>query len=265
MLTSTLLLVTLAQAPAAFPVPRAEAEFDAAVLNLPAYCQAVAGNVTLFQQAALPYAPLDLQIRNAKRDEAERLRNLWLGLAGAACSVDSAKLVRNFHCGEKCLFSRRADLLRKLPALRVLVKDFRAASNVRILALWAPGEWRVNDLYRMRGGGLNEARPSKVMAFVPSSVWTRWDRFESWAKKAKLEPRTAEELLKRIEALAIAAIVREGDAVRVIRIGLGDNESGLLFQPEKAKPPKVGDALVDGRSYVAVEPVAPGVVFYETT
>jgi hypothetical protein len=53
--------------------------------------------------------------------------------------------------------------------------------------------------------------------------------------------------------------------VRVIRIGLADNESGLLFQPEQAKLPKIGDQLRDGRSYVAIEPVAPGVVFYETT
>jgi hypothetical protein len=264
MLTTTLLLLT-ALSTAPFPVPRAEAEFNAAIPHAAAWCQSVAGNVTRFQRAALPYAPLDLQIRNAKGDEADRLRNLWLGVAGAACSVDVARLTSNFHCGEKCLFSRRADLLRKLPALRALVKEFRAAKNVRLVALWAPGEWRVNDLYRMPGGAYDEARPSEVMALVPSAVWKRWGDLDGWTKAAKVDRSVVEGLLRGIESLAIAAVVREGDQVRVIRIGLADNESGLLFQPEKAKPPKIGDQVRDGRSYVAIEPVAPGVVFYETT
>jgi hypothetical protein len=264
MLTSTLLLVALtAQTP--FPVPRAEKEFNAAVLNAAAICQTVAGNVTQFQRAALPYGPLDLQVRNARGDEGDRLRNLWLGVAGAACSVDVAKLPKNFHCGERCLFSRRADLARKLPVLRAIVKDFRAARNVRILAQWGPGEWRVNDLYRMRGGGLNEARPSEVMALVPSALWTRWDGLDAWAKKSKVDARKVEDLLARLGAVAVAAVVRDGGDVRVIRIGIGDNESGLLFQADGAKPPKLGDTLPDGRTYVAIEPLAPGVVFYETT
>lgn len=266
MLTSTLLLAALLSAePAPFPVPRAQQEFDAAVPHAAAFCQSVAGNVSLFQRAALPFAPLDLQVRKAKGGEADPLRNLWLGIAGAACSVDTGKLERNFHCGERCLFSRRADLLRKLPVLRPLVKDFRAARSVRVLALWAPGEWRVNDLYRMPGGALNEARPSTAMGLVPSAGWKRWATFPEWAKAAGVDRAKVEDLLQRIETLAIAAVVREGDTVRVIRIGLVDNESGLLFGPEKAKLPKVGDALPDGRTYVAVEPVAPGVVFYETT
>jgi hypothetical protein len=265
MLTSILLVVSLAQAAAEFPVARAEKEFEAAVPHVAAYCQGVAGNVSLFQRAALPYAPLDLQIRKARGDEANRLRNLWLGVAGAACSVDVAKLTANFHCGERCLFSRRADLRRKLPMLQALVKDVRAARNVRLLALWAPGEWRVNDLYRTPAGAYNEARPSPVMGLVPSADWKRWDRLDAWMKASNVDRRKVEELLGRIEALRIAAVVRDGDAIRVVRIGLGDNESGLLFGSEKAKPPKVGDALPDGRTYVAIEPVAPGVVFYETT
>ncbi|HYG70337.1 MAG TPA: hypothetical protein VD838_21850 [Anaeromyxobacteraceae bacterium] len=265
MITSTLLLAALA-AEAPFPVPRAQQEFDAAVPHVADFCQGVAGNVTLFQRGALPFAPLDLQVRRAKGDEADRLRNLWLGIAGASCSVDVPKLSKDFHCGPRCVGSRRADLVRKLPAIRTLVKAFHEAKNVQVVASWGAAEWRVNDLFHRPTGALTEARPSTAMAFVPSGAWKPWPRFDAWASAAKVDAARANDLVARVQSLSLAAIVRDRGAIRVIRIGLGDNESGLLFQTSAdVKPPKLGETTGDGRTFVVVEPLAPGVVFYETT
>jgi hypothetical protein len=79
----------------------------------------------------------------------------------------------------------------------------------------------------MMGGQTNEALPSPAIGFVPSEAWRRWASEREFFAAKKLPP-------EQIEALVAATPARDS-------------------------------RLRDGRRFVIVEQVAPGVVFYETT
>jgi hypothetical protein len=65
--------------------------------------------------------------------------------------------------------------------------------------------------------------------------------------------------------LSLAALVADtGSVVRVVRVGIGHKESGLLFAPGDAAPYMKGDKLSDGREVLLLEQLKQGVYFYET-
>lgn len=59
-------------------------------------------------------------------------------------------------------------------------------------------------------------------------------------------------------------MVRDEIGIRVARVGIGDNESGLVFTDDRA-PFKRGDTLNHGREITLIERLRAGVYFYETT
>ena len=85
----------------------------------------------------LPFGPLDLAVSNARdHHEANILRNMYLGIAGGACGIDSSKLANSFHCGPACVAWRRGDVVQKLPRIREIVKKFAGVKRVRVLSQW---------------------------------------------------------------------------------------------------------------------------------
>jgi hypothetical protein len=248
------------------PVPRAEAELLALRPFLAGYCGRIEGDPETFRLAVLPFAPLDLQVRKAKdHDEANALRNFYLGLAGAACKVDSAKLAGSFHCGPDCTRWRRGQLVTQLPELKSLAAAFQRLKGVWLVAQWAvPGEYRVNDLFRMMGGQTNEALPSTTMGLVPSEAWRPWPDDGSFFAGLGAKQAEVEAVVGLMRRLSIAAAVREHEGVRLVKVGILDDEGGVLFLPSGAAGPKRGEKGKDGREFVVVEPLEPGVVLYET-
>jgi hypothetical protein len=60
----------------------------------------------------------------------------------------------------------------------------------------------------------------------------------------------------------VSSITRAGTQLRIVGVGIGDNESGLLLG--EGPTPEAGTGTADGRRYATVERVAPDAVFYET-
>ena len=247
------------------PVPRAEAEALALRPYLEGYCGRSPGDEGAFKLAVLPYGPLDLQVRGAKtHDEANALRNFHLGLAGRACKVDASKLAASFHCGPDCTRWRRGQLVKQLPELKALAARFQGLAGVWLLAQWGiPGEHRVNDLFRM-AGQTNEALPGPAIGLVPSQAWRSWPDEASFLSGVGAKPAEVDAALEQLRRLSVAAAVREGQGVRLVKVGIADDEAGVLFFPAGARLPKRGDRALDGREYVVVEPLEAGVVLYET-
>jgi len=65
--------------------------------------------------------------------------------------------------------------------------------------------------------------------------------------------------------LGISALVKETSATRAVGVGIGDNESGLLFLPSGTAVPKVGETRPGGNKYEIVEKVSANVFYYETS
>jgi hypothetical protein len=260
---AAVLLVSLV-AGQAFPVPRAEGEFRRLFPHLAGYCGGIRGKEDRVRLAVLPFAPLDLSVRKAAGpDEAKLLRSLYLSVVGQACQVDTEGLANSFHC-QGCAAKRRADLRKKLPDIRKLVAQVRATPGLQLFAYWGLGnEHRVNDVVHMMGQTA-EATPSEVMGLVPSDFWKACLPPEVCADRHGVPPETLTALIDTMKRLSLAALVREGEAVRVVRVGIFINESGLLFTPPRAAPVRKGQVTPDGRTYVRVERLAPDVLFYET-
>jgi hypothetical protein len=246
-----------------FPVARAESEFKALIPHVDGYCGPRKGDLEGFRRAVLPYGPLDLSVLKGRPQEAEGLRNLYLGIVGAACGIDSAALARTFDCGDTCLKTRRGAMVGKLSEIKEVVDAFRSLRGIRLVSQWGiVDEYRVNDLFVMMGQ-MNEAVASPRMGFVPSRSWRHVDSLAAYLKPLNVREEDFLRIVQKAKALSLSAIVREAEGVRAISVGIGDKESGLLFLSKGALP-KVGKAARDGRKYVIVEPIEPGVVFYET-
>jgi len=216
----------------------------------------------------MPYGPLYFEVRRAKTPkEADQWSNFLLGLGGGTCAIDSAALANKFHCGPPCTAERRRQAVEALPATRKLVAEFRKLKGVWLLSQWGvPHDYRVNDLFNMLEGQTNEALPSPAMGFVPSNWWKAWPGVPQYLATIGAKQEDVERVIAQMRALPItSAVVREGADVRVIRIGIGDNQSGLLFTSPKAPVPRVRSALPDGREYTVIEVLEPGVIYFETT
>lgn len=250
-----------------FPIPRAEREFTELLAFVDGWGSQNQGDVELFRHWALPFGPLDLQVtKSVGHNEASTLKNMYLGVAGAAFRVDAARLANSFHCGPACTSDRRDGLVKQLPSIERLVTAFRGAKGISIIANWGVrGEYRVNNLYKM-GDRFNVTRASPVMGFVPSGTWVPIDGLETFLATLGSAPRQVQELIADLNSLSVAAVVREPDgAIRVVRVGISDNESGLYFAPASKEAPKVGESLRDGRKITFVQELKDGVFFYESS
>lgn len=248
-----------------FPVARAQEEFVGLLHFVRGWGQSNRGDSELFRRWTLPYGPMDLQVAKANHDEASALRNLYLGFAGGVFGVDAAKMANSFHCGQTCIDSRRQDLESKVVRIEKLVGAFRKLKGVDILAQWGiPNEFRVNCLFKIFDQ-VRVSSPSPVMGFLPSSQWDHADP-DSYITSLGASPSAVRAILSELTALSVAAIVRESDgSVRVIRVGISDNESGLHFLLGQKVPYRVGTKLTDGREITVLREIKSGILFYETT
>jgi hypothetical protein len=256
-----------AQSKPSFPVPRAEQEFEALFPHLEGLAGSIRGNQKAFTLAVLPYAPLDLQITKAKtHEEASALKNFYLGIAGAASGNDAAAMANSFHCGPSCIQYRKSDVVGKLVQISGLVDEFSSIPKLELLAQWGiKDEYRVNNVFHMMGQ-TNESLPSAVMGFIPSDRWRKIDNPETYLEEIKLSKNKFEALLTKSREMNLAAVARtlEGD-IKVVRVGIGDNEAGLLFLKHSSKKPKTGQKMLDGKEYIYIEEVKPNIFYYETS
>ncbi len=249
-----------------FPVPRAEPEFRKLLPFVRGWAQQNAGDEEFFKRWSLPFGPLSIQVTKGNHSEASSLKNLYLGVAGTAFKVDPMALANSFHCGPSCVEYRRADLKPKFARIEPLVSNFRALVRIRVIANWGMGDdFRVNDLFRMMGQQ-NLTQPSPIMGFVPSGVWTPVKDADEYMKSLGASPAKVREILREMRDLSLSALVADtGSVVRVVRVGIADNESGLLFATGDAAPHKKGYKLSDGREIILIEQLKPRVYFYETS
>jgi len=134
-----------------------------------------------------------------------------------------------------------------------------------MVSIWAPvGEVRVNDVFVV-GEQIREAIPSPKLGLVPSGEWKLWASMDAYLSTIDTKKAAVDELVQGMRGIGLSALIREAFQIRLVGVGVGDNESGLLFLRDGSKPPKVGDDRSDGRSYVMVEDVAPAIMYYETS
>jgi hypothetical protein len=179
-----------------FPVPRAEQEFQRLLPFVYGWAQQNAGDAELFKRWSLPFGPLSLQVTKANHREGSSLKNLYLGVSGAAFKVDPLALANSLHCGPSCVAYRRVDVKSKLPRIEPLVPHFRALTRVRIIANWGLGDdFGVNELFRIMGQQ-NVTQPSPIMGFVPSDVWHPVKDADEYIKSLGSSPAKVREILK---------------------------------------------------------------------
>jgi hypothetical protein len=256
-------LWALGDKPAA-PTPEAQEELRGLSQYAQAFCDPIAGDRDAFIRAAMPFAPLYLAAAKGPPAEVEALRGLFLGMSGRACGVDAAALVRGFACGKTCIDKRRSAARQGLRGARALVGRIRPLQGLRVVAQWGtPGEFRINDLFAVRGRHLRAA-PSAVMGLVPSASWKPFQDLGAELRGTGVSEAEALALVAELRRIGFVAIVRDGSVLRAIGVGIGDNEAGLLFAPGPIGI-KVGDRTEDGRDYSVVEKVEPGIWYYETT
>lgn len=263
----SLATVDYAQNRPGFPIPRVEQEFGALIPHLRGVGGIIKNDPKAFALAVLPYAPLDLQITKAQNyEEADALRNIYLGVAGGITGIDSGELANSFHCGKNCIDYRKTDVVGKLSQITQFVVEFRAASQIKILANWGiKEEYRVNNVFHMMGQ-TSESLPSPIMGFIPSDKWRKLETVEKYLEEIKVPKAKFESLLTKVKEMSLAAVVGDlNGSVRVVRVGIGDNEAGLLFVSKSSDKPSKGQKMLDGREYVYVEEVKPNVFYYETT
>lgn len=233
--------------------------------DLVSACEVVRDNPPFWRFRAFPNGPLGLEVRNAKPQEADTIRNVHLGMAARACEVPASEITAAFFCGPECPKGRRDRMVQRLPGIRKALEVFDRLASVRMVSLWIPrGEFRVNDVFVM-GGRVREAIPSAKLGLVPSGDWKPWDSIEAYLATIHVSKGVVDDLVQQMSSLGISAMIRDPSAMRLVGVGVGDNESGLLFLHKDAQPPHVGDVRPDGSKYQMVENVAPGVWFYETS
>jgi hypothetical protein len=248
-----------------FPVVRAKDEFLTLIPHVKGYCGAIRGDVEAFRRAVLPYGPMDLTVSKGTTEEAESLRNLYLGIAGAACEIDAQALAKSFHCGISCTADRKTELLAKLGPIKEVVRDFASLKGIELVSQWGiVGEYRVDNIFAMMDQ-VKETKPSLLMGFVPSEIWTDIGAdLKAYLKRKNVSEKRFDSMLQKVKALSLAAVVREPEGTRVVRVGIADNESGLLFLNTGTAMPLVGQRTHGGRRYVVVQELEKKLVFYET-
>ena len=245
-------------------VPGGE-ELKALIPDLKAACAMVRANPEVWPYRCFPYGPLGLEVRKASAEEGLKIRNFYLGVAAAACKIPLEKVTAPFECGQECARNRRDHLVKQLPQLRAAVAAFEKIEGLRLLSIWFPKEeLRVNDVFVMEGK-VREAVPSAKLGMVPSGSWKPWESLQAYLTTLKTTEDRVRNLAEQLRNIGLSALVREKSATRVVGVGVGDDESGLLFLRPGAPPPRVGDARRDGSRYSIVEKVGPDLWYYETS
>lgn len=226
------------------------------------------GEVPIEQVLAslMPYGPLDVQITGkATHEEISQLKNYYFGAVCSVLGVDPSRLGIAFNCGRACVEERRDQIEGALDAWSEVATRFRAASGVELVGAWgAPVAFRVNDVVKA-GEQVLIAVPSEVMGFVPGGRFLPKSSLAEAFSERGIRSEQVESLLdSMIRAGAVAARSTAGGAVEVIRIGMADNLSGVLFLAEGERPPEVKSEHENGSSYVLVERMAKGVYYFET-
>jgi hypothetical protein len=258
-----LLIAFSANAQPSFPVPRAEPEFRALLSDLAPRAAATGGDVDAFVKQSLPYGPLDLTVANAANsEEAEALRNFYLGVLGGAARVDVAALAVRFQCGRDCAVQRRQHLAASLPAITEAVDFFRHQEGLSVVAVWPTGH-RLDDYYLI-DNRYSQAVPSPIMGFVPSGSWLPTTEAAA-LERLGVSRDSRDRLLSLMSAGDLAAVAKERNgSVRAIWAGIADNEAGILSLGKSARKPKLGEVLPGGGSFVVLERLADGIYFYTT-
>ena len=249
-----------------FPIPRAQEEFRLLGPHVHGYCGTITGDEKAFRHAVVPFGPMDLTVSKGTPDEASVLRSLYLGMVGAICKVDAAVLSRSFHCGPACTSGRREELFSGLRKIKKTVSAFQEMSAVDLVSQWGiVGEDRINNVFVMMGQVV-ETKPSEVMGFVPSDHWVRLEGLGVYLSRLGISDAAFSSFLRGVKELSLAAVVRDEAGIRVVRVGIGESESGLLFltKDRRSRTPRSGEKAKDGRRYVTVEELEPGLLFYET-
>ncbi len=253
-----------------FPVPRAEKEFVALIPDLQDYCEHVTqGDTKAFITALGQFGPLDLQVTKAASPaEASRLRFFHLGIAAAASKMPdelAQELGRPFVDAPGHVEGRRLRLTKELPQIEAFVKQFNTVPQITLLAHWGfQDEYRINDTFTMMGQ-TKEAIPSPVMGFVPSGQWKSYPSPQAYLDTIHVSKSMFDGLYGAFQPLLVAAVLRPAPGeTEVIALGLANNTSGLLFVPSEASKPVLGQRLPNGETYSVVQPVKPGVYYFET-
>jgi len=246
--------------------PPGGAEFDHLIPHIQEACAIVREKPGVWPYRAFPYGPLGLEIRKAKTPaEADRTRGFFLGAAAGACGIPEDLVTAYFFCGPACPGNRRDHLVGQLAAVKALKKEFEGWTRTHLISIWAPGdEIRINDVFFMNGKA-REAIPSPVMGFVPSGDWRPWPSLAAYTRRIGIPEATIRDVTRRMRDIGLSALIRDRAGVRMVGVGIGDNESGLIFPRPDAPQPRVGEQWPDGRKYTIVEKVAAGVFYYETT
>lgn len=254
----------------AFPVPRAEKEFVALLPDLQDYCEHVTqSDRKAFITALCQYGPLDLQVTKAASPaEVSRLRFFHLGIAAAASKMPdelAQGLGRPFVDAPGHVEGRKQRLVKELPQIEAFVMRFNAEPQITLLAHCGfKDEYRINNTFTMMGQ-TKEAIPSPVMGFVPSGQWKSYPSPQAYLDTIHVSKPTFDGLYSAFQPLLVAAVLRPTPAeTEVIALGLANNTSGLLFVPNQAAKPVLGQRLPNGETYSVVEPVKPGIYYFET-
>jgi len=246
------------------PVPGGE-EFEHLVPHIMAACAPVRAQPALWPIRSFPYGPLGLQVRQASAAEADEIRSFHLGVVGAACGVPEEAITGSFYCGPECPRSRRDHLVRQLDKVKALTTTVESNPRIALVSIWAPkGELRVNDVFVM-DATVREAIPSAKLGLVPSGNWRKWQDLRAYLATLNVTETAVNDLVSQMLSIGLSAVVRDRMYTRAVGVGVGDNESGILFQHPGGTTPRVGEAAPDARQFRIVEQVEPGVFYYETS
>ena len=264
-LTASLVVISTGVLVAQPPKSRGLDELRKLFPHIKDACAPVLEAPGLWPLRVFPYGPLSLEARKADPTEAGDLRNFHLGVAASACGVPREAVTSHFFCGPECPNNRRDHLVSQLTKIRAAVARFESLGGVNVVSIWAPrGEIRVNDVFVL-GKTVDEAIPSPVMGLVPSGQWRTWSDLASYLATIGVKESDIRGLDSSMREIGLSAFVREKTQVRAVGVGLGDNESGLLFLGNGGLKPVVGKTRPDGSRYQFVEEVSKEVFLYETT
>lgn len=163
--------------------------------------------------------------------------------------------------------ARRDTLVAHLGAARTVVAQLRAVPSLEVVAAWPGGGYRAGSL-------TFDGRTFRVHSASPKLGLLPWQNrpVSGDAAPAFANLHTSRAAVETIVAglrnggFTVAARDRKGSVRMVLAGAIGDNEAGLLFLASGDALPTHRDArLLDGRAYVHLEEVAPGVHFYITT
>ena len=261
-----LLTLALIDEGSASKPPQRDIEFRKLMPFVTEACAVVKEDPRIFPYRSFTFGPFGLETRRASSPrEADDFRNFYLGLVGGACGMtDAAQLTAHFFCGPECPRNRREHFARQETDIRAIATEFERVPALRLIAVWAPkGELRVNDVFVM-SGEVREAIPSPTMGFVPSGEWKSWPGLGAYLKTIGVAEDAVLALTQHVLAIGLSALMREPSAVRLVGVGVGDNESGVVLTRSPSAVPAVGRVLSDNKTYSIVEKLAPDLYYYET-